>query len=214
MGTLRTPPRPGIGETAKGLWGSGYIPGLVNRGSIMSGLRFWWPIPPPLTAFREDMRSTPRRQSAAEPSSSSESSTFLSAPLLDSWPEAVRELAENRPGCTSPVGEWVSRGEKWKREEAVGTGGALWGTTPVEMEKTKGSIGGLVCSLLLSFLLVLQQHETNNSNGPNPTVPYLPSNNYSASSIQFSCRLYPAPYAVFTLLLLICNIISSLILIF
>lgn len=143
MGTFRTPPRPGMGEMAKGLWGSGYIPGLENRGSMMSGLRFWWPIPPP-TAFREDMRSTPRRQSAAEPSSSSESSTFLSVPVLDSWPEAVRELAENRPGCTSLVGEWVSRGGKWKREEAVGTGGALWGTTPVREEKTKGHFGGPV----------------------------------------------------------------------
>lgn len=143
MGTLRIPPRLGIGETAKGLCGSGYIPGLVNRGSIMSGLRFWWPIPPPTTAFREDMRSTPRRQSAAEPSSSSESSTFLSGPLLDSWPEVVSELAENRPGCTSLVGEWVSRGGKWNREEAVGTGGALWGTTPVMVEKTKGHFRGL-----------------------------------------------------------------------
>ena len=143
IGTLRTPPRLGIGETAKGLWGSGYIPGLVNRGSMMSGLRFGWPSPP-LTAFREDRRSTPRRQSAAGPSSSSESSTFLSVPLLGSWPEAGRELAENRPGCTSLVGEWVSRGGKWNREEAVGTGGALWGTTPVRVEETKGYFRGLV----------------------------------------------------------------------
>lgn len=86
------------------------------------------------------MRSTPRRQSAAEPSSSSDSSAFLSEPSVESWPEAGRETAENRPGCTSLVGERVSRGGKWNREEAVGTGGALWGTTPAMAEETEATL--------------------------------------------------------------------------
>jgi hypothetical protein len=125
MGTLRTPPRPGTGEIAKGLCGSGYMAGRVKRGSSMSGLRFWWPTAPPPRAFREGMKSMPRCQSEAEPSSRSEGSTFLSVVTPDSGPEALSELAEKRPGCTSPVGEWLSRGGKWNREEAVGTGGAL-----------------------------------------------------------------------------------------
>lgn len=91
----------------------------------MSGLRFWWPSPPPLRAFREGMKSMLRCQSEVEPSSRSEGSTFLSVVPPDSGPDTLRELAENRPGCMSPVGEWVSRGGKWNREEAVGTGGAL-----------------------------------------------------------------------------------------
>lgn len=124
MGTFRTPPRPGTGERAKGLWGSGYTAGREKRGSTMSGLRFWWPIPPPLRAFREGIKSMARCQSEAEPSSRSKGSTFLSVVPPDSGPEALKELAENRPGCTS-LGECVSRGGKWKREEAVGTGGAL-----------------------------------------------------------------------------------------
>lgn len=144
MGTLRTPPRPGTGERAKGLWGSGYIAGRVKRGSIMSGLRFWWPIPPPLRAFREGMKSMLRCQSEAEPSSRSEGSTFLSVGPPDSAPEALKALAEKRPGCTSPGGECVSRGGKWNREEAVGTGGALWGTTPVTEEEKEVCVGHLV----------------------------------------------------------------------
>lgn len=40
MGILRIFLRLGIGEIAKGLCGLGYIFGLVNRGSIMLGLRF------------------------------------------------------------------------------------------------------------------------------------------------------------------------------
>lgn len=103
----------------------------------MSGLRFWWLTPPALAVLREAMRSTPRRQSA-EPSSSSGRSGFLSPPSpRASGLDGTREGPEKRPGCASSVGEWLSRGGKWKRDEAVGTGGALCGTTPGHGERKR-----------------------------------------------------------------------------
>lgn len=97
------------------------MPGLENSGRTTSGLRFCAAALPEAC----DGASSSRRQSEGF-SSSSAGSAFLSASPRASGCDGSSDPGGKRAaGWESSVGECGSSGGKWKREEAVGTGGAL-----------------------------------------------------------------------------------------